>query len=218
MRPYSREQGQVLVEIIIAISLMAIVSALVIHSGFLSVRQTNVGGGQTSMISIAQEGIEAFEAIARSDWHGVYNLTGKGTTEYYPLVSSSTAWVATTTVGYKTVTVDSVNYSRWAIIDNVSRTSGYIDNSANDDPSTQKITLHVTAAGQPNVEIVRYVARARNTTASQTDWSGGTNETNPNTGFDANFDNRYSGDNGDADVGNTLCTGGGQCIRIKTQP
>ena len=163
------------------------------------------------MISLAQEGIEAFEAVARSDWHGVYNLTGKGSTEYYPELFSG-AWRVTTTVSFKTVTVDGVAYSRWAIVDNVCRddtsrniitTSGVppCTSGNSDDPSTQKITMNVTTTGQPNVSIARYIARARNTTASQTSWSGGSGQaTNPTSGFDAIFNTQYDSNDSNVDT------------------
>lgn len=192
----SFSKGQILVEIIIAIGLMAVIAALVLHSGFAGKRSTKVSGEHTIMLGLAQEATEAFEAISKSDWHDVYNLSGKGSTEYYPAVSVGT-WTATTTASYKTVIINSVNYDRWVIIDNVSRhvTTRDIEstyNSANDDPSTQKITINVTSSGLPNLQIAQYITRSRNTTAIQTDWSGGSGQaTNPTAGFDANYNNQF---------------------------
>lgn len=86
-------------------------------------------------------------------------------------------------------------YSRYFYTDNVSRDANQnietTYNPANDDPSTQKITVKaewLSRGSVSNLEIVSYLTRWANNSVSQTDWSGGGGASGPVTDFGNRFD------------------------------
>ena len=194
-------KGQILIEILIGIVILALISIAITQMIIASSKGTKSSGQQSIMDSLAQEALEATEAIATSDWHNIYNLT-KETQEYYPKIVAG-AWSLTNDLADKTVTINSVGYQRWIVIENVMRDPGgnIVANSGTDDPSTQKITVTITASGQQSLIYIRYFSRSRNSTAVQNDWSGGSGQvTNPTNGFDSNFNTLYYSDDGNIDT------------------
>jgi len=194
-------KGQILIEILIGIVILALISIAITQMIIASSKGTKSSGQQGIMTSLAQEALEAAEAIATSDWHNIYNLT-KETQEYYPKIVAG-AWSLTTDIADKTVPINGVSYQRWIVIENVMRDGGgnIIANSGTDDPSTQKITVTIATTGQQSLIYIRYFSRSRNSTAIQNDWSGGSGQaTNPTNGFDSNFNTLYHSDDGNLDT------------------
>lgn len=196
--------GQILIEILIGIVVLATITILISQISLTSFQGTKVTGGQSVMVALAQEALEAVDAIQSADFHNIYDLT-KASQEYYPKVSGG-VWTLSTTAGDKTIVQDGISYSRWVTIDNVSRNGSddIVTSGGTDDPSTQKVTVNVTATGVPTVTYSRYFSRVRNTTALQSDWSGGSGQaTNPTSGFDANYNTQYDTGDGNLDLTGT---------------
>ncbi|MFA6521313.1 MAG: hypothetical protein WCT53_02940 [Candidatus Gracilibacteria bacterium] len=201
---FFNKKGMILIEILIGIVVLAVAAILITQMSVTTFRSTKATGQQSVMNGLAQEALEAAEALVTADWRNIYDKT-KGSQEYYPKINTG-AWTLTTDIADKTITLDGVAYSRWVIIDNVQRDgSDNIVPSGTDDPSTQKVTVNVTASGLPNLVYTRYFGRDRNTTLSQTDWSGSAGqETNPASGFDANYNSSYSSTDGNLVLGTDI--------------
>jgi len=128
-------------------------------------------------------------SLLEESWSNIYSLT-KNTQHYYPTVSGG-KWITMT--GDETVSINSGSYTRYVVIDNVSRNDStrniettYV--SANDDPSTQKITATVVSPSGVSVVIPEYFYRWKNKICTQTAWvtggSGNTVKTCPDTTYD----------------------------------
>lgn len=226
-----KSKGQLLIEILLAIAVGAIILGISAQLIFISLRSTQVAKKRTVMVELTKEALEAMRAIrdyneptgppATQGWNRIYcppdgNFVacgGKGLVNPYRLVAGTT-W--TLAIGSENITISGETYTRKIIIDNVSRTSGNVDstyNSANDDPSTQKITVTVSAVGFSDVSYSEYISRWRNAAPVQTNWSlGGGQVNNPTGGSDSNFNTQY-------DSGNNLDNGCvPDCLKILPSP
>ena len=168
------QKGSLLLELLIVISLLAIILSVGASAIFLSMRSNKVSGERDSSSALASEYLEAARSIAEENWQNIYGLT-KSTQHYFPTQSAG-RWIFT--AGSQIISVNNIIYTRYVVINNVSRDnitrniqSSYL--SANNDPSTQKITVTVGWAGANPLVISEYFFRWKNKVCNQTDWSGG---------------------------------------------
>lgn len=178
MRTLYSERGQSLIEIMIALGIGAVLIV-----GAVAAITTSLKSGsenKTNQIGsfLNQELVDNVTVYARSNWRSIWDLN-KGSSQYH--LTPSGSFFATST-GQETTIVDGASYSRFFTIQNVSRDSNNnIElessyNAANDDPSTQLITVTTTwnSAGSVSSSILnKYITRYRNEVFVQTDWSGG---------------------------------------------
>lgn len=170
----NKNRGALLFELLIVISLLAVILSIGANAVFLSIKGNKVSGERDVASALASESLEAVRSVAEEDWQNIYSLT-KGS-HYYPTETNG-KWLLTTP-GDETVNINTAVYKRYVIISNVSRDSltRNIQNSylsVNDDPSTQKITVRVEWTGGNPIEISEYFFRWKNKTCDQNDWSGG---------------------------------------------
>lgn len=172
-KKYTKNQkGSLLFEMLIVISLVAIILTVGANSVFLSMRSGKVSGERDTANSLASVVIESVRAITEEDWQNIYSLN-KGTTHYYPSDTGG-KWILVE--GDETININGLTYTRYLTIDNVSRnlTTGeieteYVEN--NDDPGTQKVTVKVVWSDALPVEISEYFFRWRNKVCAQTEWT-----------------------------------------------
>jgi len=177
-RSYNHQRpGQLLVEVLIGIGIIAILIAGIIP---LILSSTNVSSREaknTVASLLAKEQIEAAKAIQEEDWNSIYSAN-KGIANPYHLVVSSGKWKLESPA--ETVNLNGINFTKSIAIYNVSRTgsngAGNIEpiyTPARDDPSTQKVVATVTGFGVLPITITEYFARGESQTWTQTDWQGG---------------------------------------------
>lgn len=190
----TKSSGQAITEVIIGLTISAIIVAVVGGAIALILRsnQENIQFQTASLL--AQEYADNLQAIAEGNWLTVYNLSPKGTTSTYRVATSGAQYVIQSGTG--TLTIDDIQYTRYFSIENVSRDSvtNNIEgtySSANDDPSTQKVTAYVEWTRQEarrQISVVKYLARWQNKVTRQTDWGGGSGQEGPL----MSSDNRFS--------------------------
>lgn len=191
--PGTRNQlGVALIEILIAVT----VGGILIVAAALLITTTLRLSGQNKFLQAAsflsQDLMDKVTVYAETKWfcppapnclkganpaqYGIYNLL-KGdsdTSRYYINTAVSPfEWA----LGKETKSLDGVPYERYFYLENVYRDSGgNIEsgfNPANEDPSTQKVTV-VTAWPQGGeVRMVKFLTRHTNKVFVQTDWSLG---------------------------------------------
>ena len=180
-------RGALLIEILITISILAIILSLGAQSSFVSLRASKSAGEKDMALNLAIETLEAVRGASDEKWQNLYDLTKGSANHHYPSQSSG-KWVISNN-GDETVAVNSIPYARYFVVDNVSRdqtpTSRAIENtynSANDYPSTQKVTVTVTTnwATSTAVTFSQYLSRWRNKVTVQTSWTGGGGESSTN--------------------------------------
>ena len=170
------ESGQSLIEIVIALG----IGAVLIVGAVIAITTSLKSGSENKTTQtgsfLTQELIDHVTVYARADWRNIWDLS-KSPTEYHIVVSGSTF---ATSSGQEVVMVDGVSYNRYFILQNTSRDgSGNIEivyNSANDDPSTQRVSVTTTwsvPGGVSSYALTKYLTRNRNDVFVQTDWSGG---------------------------------------------
>jgi type II secretory pathway pseudopilin PulG len=174
-----KNKGALLLELLIVISVLAIVLSIGANAIYLSGRSNKSSGERDVASALASEALESVRAVADEDWHNIYSLT-KSSQHYYPIQSNG-KWILTTTVEDGDISLNGLIYSRYVVIENACRdeinrnVTGVASCSvgSSDDPSTQKITVTVNWSGGNPIVISEYFFRWKNKICNQTDWSGG---------------------------------------------
>ena len=177
-------KGALLLEILVVLGILAIIVSFGSQLFLTSARSTKWSRERNTALGLGEELYEGIRGISSEDWLAIYRppngsgdpSTAKGALNHYYIQASGTKWVVVS--GDETVSMDGLNYTRYFTIDNVSRDASLRNveqsyNSANDDPSTQKITITVSWSLAEPVTITEYLTRWRNKVCVQTDWSGG---------------------------------------------
>ncbi|KKP97680.1 MAG: hypothetical protein US71_C0014G0005 [Parcubacteria group bacterium GW2011_GWD2_38_12] len=208
----SRQSGQVLFEILLAVAVIIGVAAVSMQLSQMSLQSADVAGDRTVATNLSREAVEATRAISGENWVNFYNIT-KGN-QYHPEVQGG-KWVLV--AGSENVTINSEAYARFLVVDNVSRdsSSGDIEstyNTSNDDPSTQKITITIQKSGLADISYSEYISRWKNASPVQTTWQATGQSDNPTSGDSTNFNNSYLSDDSNVDI-----TGTPGSFKLKTQ-
>ncbi|MBI5400871.1 MAG: type II secretion system protein [Candidatus Yonathbacteria bacterium] len=177
---YSAKRGSLLLELLIAISVLAIVLSVGTQAVYVSLQSGKTSAESDVAIGLANEALEAVRSTAEEKWQNIYTLT-KTTQHYYPAQSAG-KWVLT--AGDETIALNTANYTRYVTIENVNRcndTSRLIASSTpgctpstnySDDPSTQKVAVAVSWQGNGSpVTVSDYFFRFRNIVCLQTSWT-----------------------------------------------
>jgi prepilin-type N-terminal cleavage/methylation domain-containing protein len=190
------ERGQTLLEILIAISIAAIVIGAAAYGISFILTSTTVNQQRQSAVALAEDLVNKVRSVADANWLDIYNLDGKGATSTYHVVASGTAFIVAT--GTQLVTVDGVDYTISFSVENVKRDAldNIVTEGGNDDPSTQKIIAAAqwtVGTTTPKFQVVDYLIRWQNRVFNQTDWSGGSGQegplTDPNNKFASSTSN-----------------------------
>lgn len=237
MKNILNQKGQMLIEILLAVLIAAIVIGAASSLGYVGLKSGQSSGAKSSAVALVQEGLEAMQAIAETDWHNIYLpptgsglSTDKGESFPYYVYKNGTSWAISTDVAKRDIIVSGETYSntylRTIYIYNVNRQKAGNDRKICsekeiaesaagcsvgeyiEDPSTQKIKVVVTRAGEAEVSVSEYLTRWKNNVSVQSDWSGGSGQTGPI----ATPNNRY--DSIDPE-GNIDTSGPGGSIKLK---
>lgn len=172
----SANKGGLLLELLIVVSLLALILSVGAQGVFVSLQSGKVSGERDTASALATEGLEAVRAVAEEKWQNIYNLTKAS--QHYQIIQSGNRW--TLGLGDEIISLNNATYTRYVTIGDVSRdpTTRLIESSytsVNDDPGTQKITVTVTwgPSNGESFSISDFVFRWKNKICNQTDWSGG---------------------------------------------
>ena len=188
-------RGALLIEILITISILAVILSLGAQSSFVSLRASKSASEKDGALNLAIETMEAVRSAAEEKWQNLYDLTKGSANHHYPSQSSG-KWIISNN-GDEVLTINDTIYARYFIVDNMSRdvSTRAIENtynSANDDPSTQKVTVFVTTnwATSTAVTFSQYFSRWRNKVCNQTAWTTGGSGNSVKTCPDTNYDTK----------------------------
>ncbi len=199
---YKKSAGQSLVEILIAIS----VGAILIGGAttvIISILRSNLETRNVQIAtSLAQEYLDNVQSLAESDWHIIYALpSDKGPDSQFYLTASGTSFAIL--AGATSTVAEGRTFTRYFSIENTNRdlcgagdisaaatstcTSGPGSTGTADDPSTQKITITISWPENRSISRTQYLTRNINKVFAQTDWSGGPGQTGPITSVNNMF-------------------------------
>ncbi len=187
-------KGALLLELLIVISLLAIILSASANGVFLSLRSNKVSGERDVAYALASESLEAARAAGEEDWLNIYSLTKSS--QHYKTIQSSGAWILTT--GDETITLNDISYTRYITVEDVSRdgTTRLIQttySSANDDPSTQKVIVTVSWPSGSPVVTSSYLFRFKNEICAQSTWTTLDPGNTVHNCTDASFDSKDTG-------------------------
>ena len=183
---YSRNEGQSLVEVLVALAVGTIFilgAASVIAP---SLRSSGASNRIQTAAALGKELIENVRVFSEANWHNIYDLNKTSSNHYY-LTTSTSPFAAV--AGDETVAVSTTTYTRYFYIDNVGRdgSGNILASGGTDDPSTQKVTVSYQWTGGTAATITAYLTRFRNNVLYQTDWSGGSGQDGPVTSTNNKF-------------------------------
>lgn len=170
------QRGSLLLELLIVIALLAVILSVGTQAVYVSLQSGKISGERDVAVGLASEALEQVRSVADEKWQNIYDLTGKGSTQYH-MVQSGNKWATST--GSEVIPLNNASYTRYVIIDNVSRDTSanrLIEttySSAHDDPSTQKVTVTVSWPNADPVVMSEYFLRWKNQACLQTNWSSG---------------------------------------------
>ena len=170
-----KNKGSLLLELLVAIAILVVVLSVGTQTVFVSLRSSKVSSERDVATGLANEAFEAVRGVTEENWHNIYGLI-KSPQHYY---ATSTVPLGkwTLAAGDEIISLNKTDFTRYIIIDNVSRdpTTRAIDASyilTNDDPSTQKATVTVSWPNADPVTLSGYFFRWENKICSQTSWAG----------------------------------------------
>ncbi len=178
---YTDTRGQLMLEILLVIGVVAIAAALVSQLALSSLRGNQASIESTASTGLIKETMEAVAAASFSKWQNIYSLT-KDSAHYYATTSAS-GWQIL--AGEETLRLNDKNLVRYFTVSDVCRDSakqivatatapcGGLTN----DPSTQKITATVGGSGQATTSESQYLTRWRNKIYLQSGWTASSSET-----------------------------------------
>ncbi|OGI67655.1 hypothetical protein A2732_00185 [Candidatus Nomurabacteria bacterium RIFCSPHIGHO2_01_FULL_40_10] len=189
-----KQKGALLLELLVVISVVAVVLSVGTNAVFLSLRSNKIGGERDIANALAFEALEAVRAATEENWQNIYGLIKSS--QHYQIATPSGKWELAT--GDETINLNGIDYTRYVTIDNVSRddSTRYVQNSyvsAADDPSTQKVTVTVSWSGGNPVVLYEYFFRWKNKVCNQTSWVTGGSGTTVKTCPDTSYDTKDSG-------------------------
>lgn len=172
---FQLKKGQLLVEVLVGIGIMAILVSAILPL-MLTSANASIRENKNSIATLSAKGqIEAVKAIKEENWNNLYSVS-KGA-DYYPTINGD-KWQLTS--GVETIPLNGLTFQRSVKVENVSRTDlngagniAPIYNASLDDPSTQKITSTVTSGEMLSISITEYMSRWKSSLWTQTDWSAG---------------------------------------------
>ena len=196
--------GQLLIEISVAVGIIATLAAMTGTLIVVAQRNQVSARRQDGAASLLSETYAILRAVAAGDspttssgYNRLYcppsgvcedahpETTGKGPETLYRPVLVGDRWEIET--GMESVTLGSVNYTRFITIENVCRdgSDNIVDtygeaggmpescSSGTDDPLTQKLTVTLQAPNMADLSAGVYMTRWRNVISGQSDWGGG---------------------------------------------
>ena len=108
---YKQNKGALLFELLIVISLLAIIFTVGTQAVLVSLRSDKTSSERDTAFNLASEVIEIARSVAEENWQDIYSPVGivKGTTHYYPLKVDN-KW--TLLAGDEIVVVNGISFTR----------------------------------------------------------------------------------------------------------
>jgi len=212
---FNRNKGQSLIEIIISLTIGAILIAAAAAAIIPTLRSSLESQNVQTANSLTQEYLDAIQNLSESNWFNIYNPPGlKGPNSQFHLGMSGTAYQIFS--GATSTTIGNQTFTRYFSIENVARDScgiGNVTTSATttcpggpatsgvfNDPSTEKITVTVSWPTNRLISRAEYLTRSQNKVFNQSDWSAGPGQEGPitseNSGFSSSNNINYSTSSG----------------------
>ena len=197
MKKKFNQNGQLLIEILLAILIGSLIIGSTASLIVVSQKSDFISGEKNIAVSLAQEGIEAVESIKNNSWHNIYlppDGTGnaasdKGDANIYCLKNDGIIWSLSGPFSDSgpfldcEVNVNGEIYTRKITFYNTNRENNADENiteiATEEDPSTQKLKVAVVYNNGMDIILEEYITRWKNQTFIQSDWTEGSGQLGP---------------------------------------
>lgn len=186
--PAQYTKGSLLIEVLLAISVLAVILSLGAESSYVSLVGTKAAAEKDVASGLLTEQLSAVRSISDEKWQNIFSIT-KGSANTHFATTTAGKWGVGATAS-ETVTINGVAYTRYFFVQDVCRgaaspraITGITDSSGTGttcttsgggyDPSTEKVTITITWGGGNTLSMNEYLIRWRNKVCDHTDWSGG---------------------------------------------
>lgn len=184
-----RREGQSLVEVLIAV---AIGTVLIVAGVALIVPalQSNAQSAKIQMASsLGKELLDNMRVWSEGNWNNVLALA-TGTANTYYLNTTSSPYTVAGVGSIQSMVVGTSTYERYFYLSDVYRdgSGNIVASGGTYDPSIKQVTVGYNWLGGPATNtMTTYLVRARNNVVTQNDWSGGPNQSSPETSTNNQF-------------------------------
>lgn len=184
----SHIKGQSLVEVLVALTVGAIMIGGASMALFVSVRSNASTRQSVTASELAQQLLDNIRVVAESDWNEAYNDTRTPATHYVEIGTevrdTRSVRYINIALGNKKTTVDNIEYTESFTISDVNRNSSgaIVATGGTLDPSTLKISITVSWAynGAPSsISVYSYITRTNNYSPVLSGWDDGDNIEGP---------------------------------------
>ena len=190
MKIVLNNNGQILLEIILATLIGTIIIGAAASLIVVNQKSSQLSEQKITAIFLAQEGVESLKSINENNWHWIFlppdgagdKDISKGDANIYCLKIDTiqNEWSLTNNLTDCDINVNGIIYARKINIYNADREDDDDENITEtggiEDPSTQKVKITVSYQMGENIIIEKYLTRWRNEIFIQSDWSGGSGQ------------------------------------------
>lgn len=193
------EKGQSIFEILIAMAIATLIVGSSVTAIMVSLRSGSATVASQKAYSIANDTLNNVRSFAESNWADLYTQNKGDAYDYYLGIVATSSISATLGIATGTETIaftspsgeENIEYTSWFTINNVPRDdSNWIVESADGDPTTQKITARVSwevGGDLRQIDLVTYISKIRTSTVTFNNWSGVSGVTTPVTGPSSDY-------------------------------
>lgn len=168
----SSQKGSLLIEILVAITVIGIIAGIAAQAIVASLDSNAVAGARGQQSDLLAEMMQGISASSDGSWNNLYSLAADGS--HYHVAIANGKWVITS--GDDTVSVVPRTFIRYFTVTNVSRdpTTRAIEstyNTSHDDPSTRLVQAYVVSSTTNTLSVNEYFFRWRNQICDQNAWA-----------------------------------------------
>lgn len=168
------QKGSLLIEILVAITVIGIIAGIAAQAIVASLDSNAVAGARGQQADLLAEMMQGISASSDESWNNLYSLAVDGS--HYHVAISNGKWVIGS--GDDILSVAPRTFTRYFTVANVSRdpTTRAIEstyNAAHDDPSTRLVQAYVVSSTTNTLSVNEYFFRWRNQVCDQHAWSSG---------------------------------------------
>jgi Tfp pilus assembly protein PilV len=184
----SRNQGQSLAEVLIAVAIGAILIVASVAVIVPALQSNTQAAKIQAASSLGKELMDNVRVWSEGNWNNVLALA-TGTTNVYYLNTSSSPFFASVVSSTQSVVVGTSTYTRSFYLSDVYRNGAgaIVTTPGTYDPSTKQVTVLYGWPGGPTNKMTTYIVRGKNAAFSQNDWSGGFGQNGPETSTNNQF-------------------------------
>jgi hypothetical protein len=192
MKIILNNNGQILIEIILATLIGAMIIGVAASLIVANQKSSQISAQRSTAVFLAQEGAESLKSITENNWHSIFlppdgagdkdSSKGDGNNYCVKVDGFNNKWILTNIAADCEIDINGIIYTRTINIYNANREDNDGENIIGlggiEDPSTQKVKIKISYQAGEDIIIEQYLTRWRNEIFIQSNWTGGSGQDN----------------------------------------